>query len=74
MFADQIYVKAGDPVTAGQHIADIGLSGYTTGPHPHFEIRPGGGWSAPVDPEPWLLSHGTAAQHGATTDASGCTA
>jgi murein DD-endopeptidase MepM/ murein hydrolase activator NlpD len=24
MFSEQIYVRAGDPVTAGQHIADIG--------------------------------------------------
>jgi len=56
-------VWAGDPVTAGQHIADVGMSGYTTGPHLHFEIRPRGGWSAPVDPEPWLASHETATLH-----------
>jgi murein DD-endopeptidase MepM/ murein hydrolase activator NlpD len=75
MFSEQIYVRAGDPVTAGQHIADIGMSGYTTGPHLHFEIRrPGGGWSAPVDPEPWLASHGAAALRGATTTARGCAA
>jgi len=61
--ASSIYVWAGDPVTAGQHIADVGMSGYTTGPHLHFEIRPRGGWSAPVDPEPWLASHETATLH-----------
>jgi murein DD-endopeptidase MepM/ murein hydrolase activator NlpD len=32
------------------------MSGYTTGPHLHFEIRPDGGWSDPIDPEPWLTS------------------
>ena len=32
MFGERIYVRAGDPVTAGQHIADIGMYGYTTGP------------------------------------------
>jgi murein DD-endopeptidase MepM/ murein hydrolase activator NlpD len=74
MFGEQIYVRAGDPVTAGQHIADIGMSGYTTGPHLHFETRPGGGWSAPVDPEPWLASHGGATLRAATTDAGGCAA
>jgi murein DD-endopeptidase MepM/ murein hydrolase activator NlpD len=74
MFGERIYVRAGDPVTAGQHIADIGMSGYTTGPHLHFEIRPGGGWSAPVDPEPWLASHGGATPRGAATTASGCAA
>jgi murein DD-endopeptidase MepM/ murein hydrolase activator NlpD len=78
MFGERIYVRAGDPVTAGQHIADIGMSGYTTGPHLHFEIRPGDDWSAPVDPEPWLASHGAAALRGAatttTTTTSGCAA
>jgi murein DD-endopeptidase MepM/ murein hydrolase activator NlpD len=74
MLGERIYVRAGDPVTAGQHIADIGTSGYTTGPHLHFEIRPGGGWSAPVDPEPWLASHGGATLRRATTTASGCAA
>ena len=60
-------------MTAGQHIADIGMSGYTTGPHLHFEIRPGGGWSAPVNPEAWLANKDAATLHGgATTTASGC--
>lgn len=74
MFGNQIYVQAGDRVTAGQHIADIGMSGYTTGPHLHFEIRPGGGWSDPVDPEPWLANNGATTLKGASADASGCAA
>lgn len=72
MFGDQIYVEHGDHVTAGQHIADIGTSGNTTGPHLHFEIRPGGGWSDPIDPEPWFNSQGAAVLDGASTDATGC--
>ncbi|MGW3495142.1 M23 family metallopeptidase [Streptomyces sp. NPDC001020] len=48
--ASGTYVKAGDP------IARSGDSGNSTGPHLHFEVRPGGG--APVDPLSWLRSHG----------------
>ena len=57
MYADGIRVRVGDKVTAGQHIADVGMAGYATGPHLHFEIRPGGANAAPADPEPWLASH-----------------
>lgn len=57
MYADGIRVRTGQWVTAGQHIADVGQDGKATGPHLHFEIRPGGRYAAPVDPVPWLASH-----------------
>ncbi|TVL90217.1 M23 family metallopeptidase [Streptomyces sp. SAJ15] len=43
-------------VKAGDVIAYSGNSGNSTGPHLHFEVRPGSG--SAIDPVPWLRSHG----------------
>jgi murein DD-endopeptidase MepM/ murein hydrolase activator NlpD len=35
----RILVRAGDAVTEGQPIAEVGNTGLSSGPHLHFEIR-----------------------------------
>lgn len=49
-------VQGSGDVKPGDVIARSGATGNVTGPHVHLEVRPDGG--APIDPLPWLRSHG----------------
>ncbi|TYQ31529.1 LysM peptidoglycan-binding domain-containing M23 family metallopeptidase [Pseudanabaena sp. UWO310] len=51
---NEIHVKEGQSVSQGQLIAAMGSTGFSTGPHLHFEIRPNGG--SAVDPMAFLAS------------------
>jgi biotin carboxyl carrier protein len=55
--AASLVVSAGQRVTAGQPLCQVGQTGDATGPHLHFEMWVGG-WQAPgghsIDPLPYL--------------------
>ena len=55
----EIYVRAGDRVTAGQLIARVGSEGGSTGPHLHLEVwgPPGRVGGKHQDPAAWLHAH-----------------
>jgi murein DD-endopeptidase MepM/ murein hydrolase activator NlpD len=43
----------GEQVSGGTRIGYVGSTGYSTGPHLHWEVRK---WNTPVDPVPYMLS------------------
>jgi murein DD-endopeptidase MepM/ murein hydrolase activator NlpD len=55
MYGDGVFVAAGQRVTAGQNIGEVGCSGVCTGPHLHLEISVDG---VRVDPIPFLRNVG----------------
>jgi len=45
----KVYVKTGDAVERGQHIADVGSTGRSTGPHLHYTVKVDGKTRDPLD-------------------------
>ncbi|WP_134323873.1 M23 family metallopeptidase [Cumulibacter soli] len=54
---NEYFVSDGQKVKAGQHIADVGNRGYSTGPHLHFEVTKGM-YGARENPQVWLAERG----------------
>lgn len=51
--AKNLFVKTGQKIQRGQKIASVGNTGYSTGPHVHYEVRVN---AVPVDPLYFILN------------------
>ena len=51
--ASTLNVKKGQKISRGDRIASVGNTGYSTGPHVHYEVRVNG---TPVDPMYYMLN------------------
>ena len=49
---NEIYVSKGQYIGTEEVLGTVGTTGYSTGPHLHFELRVGGN---PVDPTQYIL-------------------
>lgn len=45
----KIFVKPGDPVTSDNVLGEVGVSGFTSGPHTHLEVQKDGKFINPLD-------------------------
>lgn len=52
--ASKLFVKKGEKVARGQRIANVGNTGWSTGPHLHYEVHVNG---IAVDPYYYVLDH-----------------
>ena len=52
--ASKLAVRAGQPIRRGDYIGNVGSTGWSTGPHLHFEVRKDG---HPIDPTSYLTGH-----------------
>lgn len=72
IYPNRIHVVAGNTVTAGAHIADVGSAGRSTGPHLHLQIHPGGADQPTVNAIEWLARHGARGVAGASASPTSC--
>ena len=52
----EILVEVGDVVTQGTSVLSVGSTGFSTGPHAHFEVRVNGACVEPLD---YITSYNT---------------
>ena len=69
MYDNGLFVRPGEQVKAGQRIGSVGSNGFSTGPHLHFGLYPGGRLddASAVDPAPLLNGAQRKTDSGVTT-------